>query len=324
MAHELTQAVKRFREDISAKRNYNRGELDEDARAEQLALRQIEDLRDRFAKALLKTKKSFEESETNSKFSIKYDKNNTPYVEIDNDVLEGVPKSQWVKTVKKQIPLISVKLGNSEIEIKKNPSVNESLNSKYAKHKRADYMNGEDTIYPDRLNSLVQVDEIVKATRNYINEAPKHERKDNIKQFARGNVNIKIGGKDYTASSIFGYTSSGRILLYDIIDFKPTTINKKSADATIQTPDKTVSERYFTSADANLISHTDENVNTIEKNNSNKTKYSLTGSALARAKQMETEGESPFAIKEATGWYRDNKGNWKMSIKRLPCGRRQL
>ena len=34
------------------------------------------------------------------RFSIKYDQHNTPYVDVDTDILKGVPQSQWVKTVK--------------------------------------------------------------------------------------------------------------------------------------------------------------------------------------------------------------------------------
>lgn len=331
--HKLTQAVKRFREDISAKRNYNRGELDEDARAEQLALRQIEDLRDRFAKALLKTKKSFEESETNSKFSIKYDKNNTPYVEIDNDVLEGIPKSQWVEEIKKYIPNIStIQVGNSKIDVNAKTR-NEMLYSEYTKW----IAKRDSEKYHDKLLTVTQLNEIVKATRDYVNEGINHPRKDNIKQFARGTVNFKSGENEYQAKVVCGIMSSGKSILYDIISLKPIQIDKK-----IQPPHKGLTRQsqntnmavpsneakrfveytepvrtpQVAPSDTNIISHTDENVNTIEKNNSDKTKYSLAGSALARAKQMETEGESPFAIKEATGWYRDNEGNWKKEWKK--------
>jgi len=271
--HKLTQGAKRLAEDFRARWQYDRDRLDLDARNAQLALRQVEDLRDRFAAALRKTAKSFEEGE--SRMSIKYDKNNTPYVEIDRDVLEGVPRDKWVETVKTQIPLVSVKLGNSEIEIKNNPSVRESLNSRYARYVRNGYNNDGDMVFPDRLNVLTKADEVIRATRDYVNESLNHERKDNIVQFARGKVNISIGGRDYTANSVFGYTRSGKIVLYDIIDFSSANINKKSADVTSQTPGKTVSNSNFTSADNNIISHSVENVNTSAEENSGKTNYSL-------------------------------------------------
>ena len=271
--HRLTQGAKRLAEDFKARWQYDRDRLNLDARNAQLALRQVEDLRDRFAAALRKTKRSFGEGE--SRMSIKYDKSNTPYVEIDRDVLEGVPRDKWVETVKTQIPLVSVKLGNSEIEIKNNPSVRESLNSRYARYVRNGYNNDGDMIFPDRLNVLTKADEVIKATRDYVNESLNHERKDNIVQFARGKVNISIGGRDYTANSVFGYTRSGKIVLYDIIDFSSANINKKSADVTSQTPGKTVSNSNFTSADNNIISHSGENVNTSAKENSGKTEYSL-------------------------------------------------
>ncbi len=271
--HRLTQGAKRLAEDFKARWQYDRDRLNLDARNAQLALRQVEDLRDRFAAALRKTKRDFGEGE--SRMSIKYDKSNTPYVEIDRDVLEGVPRDKWVETVKAQIPLVSVKLGNSEIEIKNNPSVRESLNSRYARYVRNGYNNDGDMVFPDRLNVLTKADEVIKATRDYVNESLNHERKDNIVQFARGKVNISIGGRDYTANSVFGYTRSGKIVLYDIINFSSANINKKSADVTSQTPGKTVSNSNFTSADNNIISRSGENVNTSAKENSGKTSYSL-------------------------------------------------
>ena len=62
--HRLTQGAKRLAEDFKARWQYDRDRLNLDARNAQLALRQVEDLRDRFAAALRKTKKDFGEGET--------------------------------------------------------------------------------------------------------------------------------------------------------------------------------------------------------------------------------------------------------------------
>lgn len=327
--HKLTQAVKRFREDIAAKRQYDHGSLDENERAEQFALRQMEDLRDRFAKALRRTKGNFGEGKANAQYSIKYDKNNTPYVEIDNDVLEGVPRDKWVKEIKKHIPNISsVKVGNQEIGINAKTR-NELLRSEYTQWLAH---NDRDKLH-DKLVTLPQLDEIIKETHNYVNEGLNHERKDNFKQFARGMVNFKSGKNEYQAEVVCGITYSGKSILYDIVKLSPIEINKKntaSADSELsrqsQSSNMAVSSddgmQLFgyteparapqkTTTDTDIISHSGKNVNSSGKENSGKTEYSLANSALARAKQMEAEDESPFAIKEATGWYRDNEGKWK-------------
>ncbi len=66
----------------------------------------------------------------------------------------------------------------------------------------------------------------------YINEDLNHTRKDNIKEFARGEVLIKVGENDYSATVIVGFTSSKQMLLYDIVDFAPTNIaTKKRAES---------------------------------------------------------------------------------------------
>ena len=305
--YKISRAAERLKQDISYR--FNRGEPDVEARKRQLAVRQVEDARDMLAKALRATKNAARSD--GESMSIKYDRENVPYVEIDKDVLEGVPKDKWIGTIKSQIPLVSVKLGNSEIEIKNKPSIHETLNSRYARYVRNGYNNDGGDLYPDRLNTLTKADEIIRATRNYVNEALNHKRKDNIIQFARGDVNISIGGREYKANSVFGYTRSGKIVLYDIIDFESTSINKRSADVTTQTPVDAVSRRNFTSADTNSISHSTGNVNTLNEEKTDSTKYSLADSALARAKQMEADDASPMTIKNATGWYRDDSGSWK-------------
>ena len=48
------------------------------------------------------------------------------------------------------------------------------------------------------------IDEILKTSDNYVNEEPNHSRKDGLKDFARGNVNLRIGNSDYTAEIIIG------------------------------------------------------------------------------------------------------------------------
>ena len=319
--HRLSQGVKKFGDIIgyNFQRNFSES-FDPKEWESRTAMREMETLRDRFAAALRKTKKDFGEGE--SRMSIKYDKSNTPYVEIDRDVLEGVPRDKWVETVKAQIPLVSVKLGNSEIEIKNHPGVRESLNSRYARYVENKYTNDGDTIYPDRLNTLTKADEVIKATRDYVNESLNHERKDSIVQFARGKVNISIGGRDYTANSVFGYTRAGKILLYDIIGFEQTSINKKSADATPRETDYSAPKRNFTPAGDNSISHSGENVNTSAKENSGKTEHSLADSQYGtkpqnsaeaqnreKALEMLKRGKDPQYVFTVTGWFKDDFGN---------------
>ena len=81
--------------------------------------------------------------------------------------------------------------------------------------------------YADKFKSSNNLDEILLASTNYINEDLNHTRKDNIKEFARGEVLIRVGANDYSAKVIVGFTAGKQMLLYDIVDFAPTNIATK-------------------------------------------------------------------------------------------------
>ena len=95
------------------------------------------------------------------------------------------------------------------------------------------YEHGESSIlqrclsYADKFKSSNNLDEILLASTNYINEDLNHTRKDNIKEFARGEVLIRVGANDYSAKVIVGFTAGKQMLLYDIVDFAPTNIATK-------------------------------------------------------------------------------------------------
>ena len=83
-------------------------------------------------------------------------------------------------------------------------------------------------LHTDRFKSLNNADEIILASREYINEGLKHERKDNIRDFARVKVLIRVGSNDYEAEVIVCTTSSNVMLLDDVINMKKTTIKEKT------------------------------------------------------------------------------------------------
>ena len=197
------------------------------------------------------------------KYAIRYDRENNPYVIIDRDVLKDVPKKQWAKEIKKHIPNISsVTVGNSEIRINSDTK-KELLESKYTKTIRK----AAPDVYRDKLNSLPNIDEIIKATRNYVNEELKHERKDNFIQFARGNLNMEVNGRSYLAEVVVGYTNGGNMYLYDIVGLEPTQIqNKPDAVGRRKSYTQTSTE---TTSDNTIISDNRGNVNTSGE------KYSL-------------------------------------------------
>ena len=61
-----------------------------------------------------------------------------------------------------------------------------------------------------------------------MNEGVHHPRKDNIQSFARGTVQLRVGQNDYTAEVLVGERKNGTLILYDLLNLKPTKIEGKS------------------------------------------------------------------------------------------------
>lgn len=53
------------------------------------------------------------------------------------------------------------------------------------------------------------VDEILQVASEWMNEGLNHNRNDNIKDFARGSVLLRVGKSDYSAEVIVGAKNNG-------------------------------------------------------------------------------------------------------------------
>lgn len=186
------------------------------------------------------------------KYSIEYTDKNKPVVITDN-ILKGVPKKDWIPTVKKTI---SNKFKNG-IPIKgrlikvNRKTVNEYLYSEYTKNLRSN----DKKTFKDKLRASNNLDEIIVSSINYVNEDLNHLRKDNIVQFARGNVLMQIGNNQYNAKVIIGFTSGNNMLLYDLINLTPDSFKvkiKKADTHTVQQSKSTENDRTRVSADVGL------------------------------------------------------------------------
>ena len=167
-----------------------------------------------------------------TKFSIKYDRDNRPYVVIEEDILDGVPQKGWVKAVKDNLRRKfpdGVTVGNNVIHINQQ-SRQEMTFSRYMQR----LFNTEPTVYEDKLRATDNADEIVRAAQNWVNEALLHPRKDDIIDFARGEVLMRIGSSDYSAQVIVGNRGKKGLLLYDIINLSESTIHEKQKNESAQ------------------------------------------------------------------------------------------
>ncbi|MBQ7836239.1 MAG: hypothetical protein IJ389_03200 [Clostridia bacterium] len=154
---------------------------------------------------------------------------NRPVVIVNENILYGVPKSKWVDTVKNTISTKfsgGIPIGGRLIKVNYHTR-NEFTESKNTKH----YRDNQRIVYKDKLKSANNLDEIVLASTNYINEDLNHKRNDNFVQFARGDVLMRIGTHDYEAKVIVGFTSGNQMVLYDVIDFDKSIFKIKKVDA---------------------------------------------------------------------------------------------
>lgn len=200
------------------------------------------------------------------KYSIEYDVNNTPFVVVDRDVLSGVPEDQWVKTVKdnlqKKFP-DGITVGKNEINIDYQ-SRKEMTFSKYMQW----LYTKDPQLRADKLRATDNADEILHATTGWINEGLKHPRKDNIIDFARGEVLLRVGENDYTADVVVGMRKSGSMIMYDVLNLQPTSLaEKETSTAIAENPSPGTNRNTVPiSEDSILVSKEDVNSYSVDDN----------------------------------------------------------
>ena len=177
-------------------------------------------------------------------------------------------------------------------------------------------------IYKDKLKTANNLDEIIIASTNYVNEDLKHTRKDSFKEFARGDVLIRVGSNDYSAKVIVGFTKGNEMVLYDIINFTPKKFDIRKVGMQYRTVAYTATHSRLNTPTIDSISQSENNVNTKNDESSNDIKYSMGGlkaetadkSALEKAMELEKDGTNSEKIRKQTGWFKGYDGKWRFEI----------
>lgn len=92
-----------------------------------------------------------------------------------------------------------------------------------------------------------------------VNEGLKHPRKDNIIDFARGNLLLDILGNKYEADAVIGFTKYGMCELHDIVNMKPTTFEyKKEASYKDSSSKKGLSQKGNASFNNSISTNTEK------------------------------------------------------------------
>lgn len=185
-----------------------------------------------------------------TRYSIRQDAQGKPFVEIDEDILAGVPDNQKIATVKQELKRRypngfdwngwNIALTGKGINEFAHSKDTQSLNRKSDK-----------TLFNDKLRTAANLDEIVAVADNIRNEDLKHPRKDNLRSFNRADVRIRVGGKDYSAEVVTGIKPSTKEIFYDIVNLGPTKIKDVSNNRRIQQPNA-VGREMDTSSNPNI------------------------------------------------------------------------
>ena len=198
------------------------------------------------------------EMQNDVRYKIAHTTENEPVVVIENDILEGVDKANWVKTAKEAIKRFrpSIPISGRFVKVNKITG-DEFTNSTYSQSlKKKDVVK-----YKDKLTAAGNLDEIVIASTKYINEGLNHTRTDNFKEFARGSVLMQVGERKYSGEVIIGLKANGEAVLYDIVNINNDKfdIKKKMNPKTVSSKDRTTIRQDSSPTDS--ISETDIAVN---------------------------------------------------------------
>lgn len=176
--------------------------------------------------------------------SVITDADNNTTIDIKSDVLENIPKKDWLARVKNVIRSVfpeGFSINGEHIEVSAK-SRGEFSNSKESKN----LSSYEPEVYADKMRTSPYLDTISQSTE-YKNEPPEHPRNDNIVSFDRGNVNLKIGENEYSADVLIGVKKDGKKLFYDL-----SNINKKKTTSSEPELNSRTSEQLEVASTKNI------------------------------------------------------------------------
>lgn len=226
-------------------------------------------------------------SETGIRYSINTDQDGKTFVEVDEDILDGVDDADIVKTVrdemKRRYPDGFMRRGwKIELTGKGTREFTSSMDTRKLRYLDAEAFN-------DKMRTAANLDEIIDVAENLRNELPNHPRKDDIVSFNRSDVRIKVNGKNYTAEVVTGIKSDSKEIFYNIVNMTPTEKEMSASKrASAESTTDTVGVGRHLSTDN--IQQNGENVNALD------TKEAPTEQQLAREPSLATDvGEGAAA-----------------------------
>lgn len=159
-----------------------------------------------------------------AQYQIRQDAAGNDFVQVDGDILDGKTEKEHAAILSN---IIQNKFGNNIEANGQTFGVNNKTNREWRRSKDAGVLYSSDKqTYYDKIRAFNNADELMQTSTNYVGEAPKHPRKDNFREFARGKVDYKVGENGYTADVVVGIKPDGSALLYDIVNVKSKKITE--------------------------------------------------------------------------------------------------
>ena len=194
--------------------------------------------------------------------SIKIDANGKNYVDIQENIIEGITDDNQIKNYVKEYlneyyPSLDMMGFDLPVTAK---SRNEFTNSEYTKRIQKKLH----SLFIDKMRLSANLEEIVSAAEGYSWEKIKHSRKDNIIGFVRGQAQIRVGNNDYIADIILADRKNAGLMFYDIVSMLPTNIKAAVGNTTSQN----VRGRSTTTASNNIVTSTNKKTSTTSSKNS--------------------------------------------------------
>lgn len=191
-------------------------------------------------------------------YSVSYTTDGRPVAVIDEDILVGVDEADIAKTVKREL---GRRFSDGIWVSGRNIAVNRTSRLEYTGSKYTNKLKHQNKeVFVDKMRAAANLDDIVLASTDYINEELKHSRRDEFTQFAKGNVLLQINNNKYTANVVVGITDDSKTVLYDVVNVQPTNFQLKTGTTNNRELQNTALVRKVAPADT-TISHSVTEVN---------------------------------------------------------------
>ncbi len=232
--------------------------------------RELEKVKRVFDKAYKESVKAQKNTTDNGdvKYMLSKDTEGNTFVDVTEDIFDINDGESVAQVIRK---VISKKYNNLINVNGQNIQINKTTNDEFRRSNSAvHFIMDSSQAYTDKLKTIANADEILYAARNWIGEKLKHERKDDIVEFARANVMYRVGENGYVADVLVGIRENGATVLYDLVNIYGKEITEASVT---MASDKIDSQRRQNASVNNVLLQNSSNVNT--KSSKTVTDYSL-------------------------------------------------